>query len=58
MWDLTKEMFEMNADVLEDITRRSLVQHLVIRCGGNVGFVGPVAPRAPLLDLGQTLTAH
>ena len=49
-------MYEQNEDVLEDIMRRSLVQHLIIRCGGNVGFVGPVAPRVPLLDLSQTLT--
>ena len=38
MWNLEKETFETNEDVLEDIVRRSLIQHLVIRCGGNMGF--------------------
>ena len=49
-------MFKTNEDVLEDIMRWSLIQHLVIHCGGNVGFVAP--GRVPLLALGQTLTAR
>ena len=51
MWGLAKEMFEINEGVLEDIMRRSLVQHLVIYCGGNVWFAGPTAPRVPCLTL-------